>query len=93
MCDIFEFCVARLAAGHGDEKPVRTVDDFDVVNDETVVDGDGCHGFQLAVVLFNEANPYFRNIQDCSSFAYIAVSEYILLYNFQFFKCEIKIFC
>lgn len=67
VCDIFEFPVARFAAGHSDEKSVRSVNDLYVMHDETIVERDGCDGFQLAVILFYEPYPYFRNIQDCTS--------------------------
>ena len=58
MGDIFEFAVVRLAAGHGDEGPVGAFDHFDVMNDKTVIDGDRCDRFQLAVVLADEPNAH-----------------------------------
>ena len=47
MRDIFEFAVTRLAARHSNEKPIRTVDDFDVMYDETIIDRDGSYGSRL----------------------------------------------
>ena len=53
--------VRQLPARHGDEDPLRPLDDFQVANDEGVVEGDGAEREQPLVVLLAQLDADFRD--------------------------------
>jgi hypothetical protein len=56
--------VGEFAAGHGDKAPFGPIDDFQIANDEHVVERDRTEGMQPFVIVFflDELNPYFCNV-------------------------------
>ena len=61
MSDIL-VAVPDLFAGHSNEKPVVTIHDLDVVNDEDIVECDRCNGLHAAA-FGHHADPDIRNFQ------------------------------
>src|SRR5262245_7335645 len=51
--------VGELAAGHGHEQALGALDDFQVPDDEGVVEGDRAEGHQALVVLFDQLDADF----------------------------------
>jgi hypothetical protein len=51
--------VRQLSAWHGEEEPVVAVDEFNVTNDESIIEGQGAEGLEAVVLIlrFTELNP------------------------------------
>jgi len=54
--------VAQLARRHGQEQPLRAFDQFDVADDEGVVEGEGAERLEPSSGLAAEINADFRQL-------------------------------
>lgn len=63
MNDVVVFSIRSFSVWHRDKKPFFAIDNFDVVNDEAVVDCDGSHCFELSFFFGYKSYPNVCDFQ------------------------------
>jgi hypothetical protein len=56
----------ELAAGHRHEGSIRALNDFQVADDETIIERDRAKGLQPFATFLHQLNAYFSDFHGCS---------------------------